>query len=139
MRATLDEPARGRSHQHDLYQNSAAYREVGNKADEHELELPLARSGRVPYQIGFAANLRSRAVVGTPDLGPAAESDGVLLRRADRNNRSDTVAIDLRVDKTFGLGPLPSRSWATLQPDEPNAVTNFNLLKRATVQPHIAP
>jgi Carboxypeptidase regulatory-like domain/TonB dependent receptor-like, beta-barrel len=127
-----------------FYQNSAAYREVGNRQTSANWNYRLLGRYEFPWQIGFATNLRiqsgwpwaRRISVPLPNLGTV-----FFFVEPIENNRSDTVAIvDLRVDKTFGFG----RYRFTVMGDlfnmmNSNAVTNFNLLNGAQFNRIIAP
>jgi hypothetical protein len=126
------------------YQNSAAYREVGNRQSNTAWNFRLLGRYDFKYGIGFASNLRvqsgwpwaRRISTALPTLGNV-----FFFVEPIENNRSETVTIvDLRVDKTFtfdryrvgvifdGFNVLNS-----------NAVTNFNLLNGAQFNRIIAP
>jgi hypothetical protein len=132
---SLDESARGRSHQHHLLPER---RRVSN------WNYRLLGRYEFPYQIGFATNLRvqsgwpwaRRISAPLPNLGTV-----FFFVEPIENNRSDTVTIvDLRVDKTFEVG----RYQFTIIADgfnvmNSNAVTNFNLLNGTQFNRIIAP
>jgi len=126
------------------YQNSAAYREVGNRQKNSSWNYRLLGRYEFPYRIGFGANLRvqsgwpwaRRISTSLPNLRTV-----FFFIEPIENNRSDTVTIvDLRVDKTFGFG----RYRFTVIGDvfnalNSNAVTNFNLLNGTQFNRIIAP
>ena len=126
------------------YQNSAAYREVGNRLASTNWNYRLLGRYEFPYQIGFATNLRvqsgwpwaRRISAPLPNLGTV-----FFFIEPIENNRSDTVTIvDLRVDKSFDVG----RYQFTIIADgfnvmNSNAVTNFNLLNGTQFNRIIAP
>ena len=126
------------------YQNSAAYREVGNRQKNSSWNYRLLGRYEFPHRLGFAANLRvqsgwpwaRRISASLPNLGTV-----FFFVEPIENNRSDTVTImDLRVDKSFALG----RYRFTVMADvfnalNSNAVTNFNLLNGAQFNRIIAP
>ncbi|MDQ3419438.1 MAG: TonB-dependent receptor [Acidobacteriota bacterium] len=127
-----------------FYQNSAAYPEVGNRQKNTNWTYRLLGRYEFPYEIGFAGNVRlqsgwpwaRRISAALPNLGTV-----FFFVEPIENNRSETVTIvDLRVDKTFGLG----RYRVTVIGDvfnalNSNAVTNFNLLNGAQFNRIIAP
>jgi hypothetical protein len=127
-----------------FYQNSAAYREVGNRQKSSNWNYRLLGRYEFPYQIGFGANLRvqsgwpwaRRISAAVPNLGTV-----FFFIEPIENNRSDAVAIvDLRVDKAFGLGRYRFSVMGDLfNVLNSNAVTNFNLLNGAQFNRIIAP
>jgi hypothetical protein len=126
------------------YQNAAVYREVGNRQKNTNWNYRLLGRYEFPYQIGFAANFRvqsgwpwaRRISAPLPNLGTV-----FFFIEPIENNRSDTVAIvDLRADKTFGLGRYRFRVIADVfNVLNSNAVTNFNLLNGTQFNRIIAP
>jgi hypothetical protein len=126
------------------YQNSAVYRDVGNRQTSTNWSYRLLGRYEFPYQIGFAANLRvqsgwpwaRRISTSLPNLGNV-----FFFVEPIENNRSDTVTVvDLRVDKAFSVG----RYRFSIMVDafnllNSNAVTNFNLLNGAQFNRIIAP
>ena len=127
-----------------FYQNSAAYRDVGNRQTSTNWSFRLLGRYDFRYELGFAANLRvqsgwpwaRRISAPLPNLGTVFFFDEPI-----ENNRSDTVTIvDLRVDKRFSVG----RYRFSVIVDgfnvlNSNAVTNFNLLNGAQFNRIIAP
>ncbi|HJR58456.1 MAG TPA: TonB-dependent receptor [Vicinamibacterales bacterium] len=126
------------------YQNASAFPEVGNRQKNTNWNYRLLGRYELPYRVGLAANLRvqsgwpwaRRISAALPNLGTV-----FFFVEPIENNRSDTVTIvDLRVDKTFGLG----RYRFTVIGDvfnalNSNAVTNFNMLNGTQFNRIIAP
>ena len=126
------------------YQNSAAYREVGNRQTNSNWNYRLLGRYDFPYQIGFAANLRvqsgwpwaRRISASLPNLGTV-----FFFAEPIENNRSETVTIvDLRADKAFRAGRYRfSLIVDVFNALNSNAVTNFNLLNGTQFNRIIAP
>jgi hypothetical protein len=126
------------------YQNSAAYREVGNRQQNTNWNYRLLGRYEFPYKIGFATNLRvqsgwpwaRRISAPLPNLGTV-----FFFVEPIENNRSDMVTIvDLRVDKTFSLGRYRFTAIGDIfNALNSNAVTNFNLLNGTQFNRIIAP
>jgi hypothetical protein len=126
------------------YQNSAAYREVGNRQKNTNWNYRLLGRYEFPYKIGFATNLRVQS--GWPwarRISAAAPNVGTVFFFIEpiENSRSETVTIvDLRVDKTFSLSRYRFTAIADVfNALNSNAVTNFNLLNGAQFNRIIAP
>jgi hypothetical protein len=127
-----------------FYQNSAAYREVGNRQSNTAWNFRLLGRYDFKYDIGFATNLRvqsgwpwaRRISTSLPNLGNV-----FFFVEPIENNRSETVTIvDIRLDKTFAFNRYRvGVIFDGFNVLNSNAVTNFNLLNGAQFNRIIAP
>jgi hypothetical protein len=126
------------------YQNSAAYREVGNRQSNTAWNFRVLGRYDFKYDIGFATNLRvqsgwpwaRRISTALPNLGNV-----FFFVEPIENNRSETVTIvDIRLDKTFAFNRYRvGVIFDGFNVLNSNAVTNFNLLNGAQFNRIIAP